>query len=383
MFNIRRNKKLAEHMIDHRPPKIAIILPNLRGGGAERLHVNLANDWIINGFDVEFILLRKEGELIQLLNPNISVVGINVDRIRDAILPLAAHLRKSRSKVVLAAMWPLTSAAVLAWVLSGCKVKLFLSEHEHLTSSYIGRGRVRPSYLKNLIRFSYSLTSGVVAVSSGVKKDLCELGCLQEHIVRVIHNPAAIGVSSDREVPSVQAKLWGPEVDVHILTVGRLTQEKDHATLIKAFALLPRSKIAKLVILGEGPLRAELEALVTQLNLVGRVLLPGFVMDPYPWFRSADLFVLSSLWEGFGNVIVEAFECGLPVVSTNCPSGPAEILENGRFGKLVPVSDSTALAFAMEESLNSNHDRAALMRRAEDFSVRKISDEYLAYMFLK
>ena len=345
------------------------------------MHVNLANDWIIHGFDVEFALLRKEGELIHLLDPKISVVTLNIDRIRHAIVPLAAHLRKSRPEVVLAAMWPLTSAAVLAYVLSGRKGKLFLSDHEHLTSSYIGRGRVKPSYLKNIIRFSYPLASGVVAVSRGVKEDLCDLGNLPEHKVRVIYNPAAIGIPSDREAPSVKSQLWGVGVAFHILTVGRLVTQKDHASLIKAFALLPKDINTKLVILGEGPLRAELEALVTQLKLDGRVLLPGFMVDPYPWFQSADLFVLSSLWEGFGNVIVEAFECGLPVVSTNCPSGPAEILDDGQFGKLVPVNDPAALAAAIAESLKISHDRVALKRRAQDFSVRKISDEYLSYMF--
>jgi len=361
--------------------KICILLPNLFGGGAERLHVNLANDWINRGFDVEFVLMRREGDLIPLLGSSISIVDLNVDRIKDAVLPLAAYLRKFQPQVVLAAMWPLTSAAVLAWVLSYRKAKLFLSEHEHLTSSYIERGRAKPSYLKNLIRFSYPFASGVVAVSRGVREDLCELGNLPEHLVRVIHNPAAIGIASHQEAAPVKAQLWGGGVEFHILTVGRLAPQKDHSTLIKAFALLPKGMNAKLVILGEGPLRAELEALVTQLKLDDRVLLPGFMIDPYPWFRSADLFVLSSLWEGFANVIVEAFECGLPVVSTNCPSGPAEILEDGRFGRLVPVSDPAALSAAIAESLYISHNKAALKHRAQDFSVRKISDEYLAYMF--
>jgi glycosyltransferase involved in cell wall biosynthesis len=360
---------------------ITIILPNLNGGGAERLHVNLANNWVSQGFDVEFILLRKEGVLIPLLAPEIKVKGLNVDRIRDAIFPLASQLRKSRPQIVLTAMWPLTSVAVLAWIISGCKGKLFLSDHENLRLAYIGQKRATLSYLKNIIRFSYPLASGIIAVSRGVKNELCLLGNLPNKLVRVIHNPAAVGVSSVRETSTVRDQLWGAGFDRHILTAGRLAPEKDHESLIKAFALIPKNFNAKLVILGNGPARADLEALVIQLELEGRVLLPGFIVDPYPWFRSADLFVLSSLREGFGNVIVEALECGLPVVSTNCPSGPAEILEDGRFGKLVPVKDPPALAFAMLESLDSPHDRAMLMRRSQDFSVRKISDEYLAYFF--
>lgn len=359
--------------------KISIVLPNLCGGGAERIHVTLANDWIAQGFDVEFILLRKEGELISLLAPSINVIGLNVKRIRSSILPLACYLLKSQPQAVLVAMWPLTSAVVFSWILSGRKSKLFLSDHEDLSSSYIDQGRVKPCFLKALIRLTYPLASGLIAVSRGVKKDLCILGKLSDSLVRVIYNPAAIGVSTLKELPANQEQLWGKGFDRRILSVGRLTAEKDHKTMISAFALLPDELNAKLVILGEGANRYELQALISELKLEGCVLLPGFVIDPYPWFRSADLFVLSSKWEGFGNVIVEAFECGLPVVSTNCQSGPAEILDNGKYGSLVPVSNPNALAKAMLESLNATHDRSALMKRAQDFSVRKISDEYLAY----
>lgn len=360
--------------------KVAIILPDLGGGGAERLHVHLANDWVARGLSVEFVLLRKQGELLSLLAPEVAVTGLGVDRIREVILPLAAHLRKSRPQVVLAAMWPLTSVVVFSWILSGRRGRLFISEHENLSLSYIGQRRVKPVYLRNLIRFTYPLANGIVAVSHGVKGDLCSLGSLPVNKVRVIHNPAATGISPLRESSAVQRTSWGAGFERHILTVGRLSPEKDHVTLIKAFAMLPKDLNAKLVILGEGLLRAELSALVAQLGLKERVSLPGFASDPYPWFRSADLFVLSSLWEGFGNVIVEALECGVPVVSTNCPSGPAEILEDGRYGKLVRVQDPVALARAIVQSLNETHDHEALMRRAQDFSVRKISDEYVAYM---
>lgn len=367
--------------ISRKGRKICIILPNLGGGGAERLHVNLANDWVVQGFDVEFVLLRKEVELISLLAPQITVTFLGAGRIRDAILPLAAHLRKYRPQVVLVAMWPLTSAVVFSWMLSGRRGRLFLSDHENLSLSYIEQRRAKPVYLRNLIRFTYPLANGIIAVSRGVKEDLCFLGRVTANKVRVIYNPAATGVSPLRETPGVQVRLWGSGLDRRILTVGRLSLQKDHETLIKAFAMLSKDFNAKLVILGEGPLRADLSALVAELGLQDSVSLPGFTADPYRWFRSADLFVLSSRWEGFGNVIVEALECGVPVVSTNCPSGPDEILEDGRYGKLVPVQDPLALATAMVESLNGTHDREALMRRAKDFSVQKISDEYLAYIF--
>lgn len=359
--------------------QIKIVLPNLCGGGAERLHVSLANDWADLGYDVEFILLRKEGDLISLLSPKISVIALSVNRIRNAIIPLSSYLRASRPHVVLVAMWPLTSAVVISWVLSGRRGKLFLSEHEILRSSYILQAKVRLSYLKYLIRFTYSLATGVIAVSRAVKNDLCDLGNLSERTVQVIYNPAATGKPLLKEVIHDQRQLWGTDSAFHILSVGRLASEKDQETMIRAFALVSYKVDAKLVILGEGPLRSDLEMLICNLNLKGKVLLPGFVINPYPWYQSADLFVLTSLWEGFGNVIVEAMECGLPIVCTDCPGGPKEILEYGRLGRLVPIKDVSGLAIAIHDSLNSAHDSEALIRRSKDFTIKKISNEYLTY----
>ena len=154
--------------------------------------------------------------------------------------------------------------------------------------------------------------------------------------------------------------------------------KKQYLQLIKAFSLLPSNLNAKLIILGSGQLRDHLISLIGELNLTERVELPGFVHDPSQWYRTADLFVLSSRWEGFGNVIVEALECGVPVVSTRS-GGPTEILNDGAYGKLVPVGDCNALATAMEESFGALHDHELLRNRAQDFSISLISDKYLNY----
>ena len=362
--------------------RIVIVLPNLSGGGAERLHVNLANDWIKQGFDVEFILLKKEGELLPLLAPEITVSGLNVKRFRSVIYPLLMHFLKNPPKLVLAAMWPLTSAVVIAWFLSGRNGRLYISEHENLSASYIQQKRVRPFLMRALIKLSYPLASGIICVSQGVKKDLCEIGKLSDDSVKVIYNPAATGVSLKKLVPNHCNELWGEGFNYHILTVGRLTIQKDHETLIRAFKLLQKKINAKLVILGEGPLRHELECLVKKFKLDDSVSLPGFVIDPYPWFHTADIFVLSSLWEGFGNVIVEALECGLPVISTDCPSGPSEILQEGLFGRLVPIKEPQSLALAIEDTLKQPRESEVLVKHAQNFSVRTISDEYLNYFSL-
>jgi len=362
--------------------KILIILPNLGGGGAERLHVNLANDWILQGFSVDILLLRKEGELIPLLSSKIKLNSINITQIRYSIIPIAIYLLKTKPNVTLTAMWPLTSAVVLAWIITGCIGKLFLSEHVTLISSFIGKTRLKLIYVEFLVKSTYFLSNGIIAVSNAVKKDLMLLSRLKEKKIKVINNPAAIGVSSNKENTIVKSNLWGVGYNYHILSVGRLAVEKDHATLIRSFAILSKKINATLIILGEGNLRQELEKLIVELNLEDRVFLPGFVIDPYPWYRSADLFVLSSLFEGFGNTLVEALECGVPIVCTNCPGGPTEILDNGKYGKLVNIKDIDSLALAMNQSLLSSHDYELLKNRSKDFLVRKISDEYLLYFNL-
>ena len=359
---------------------ILILLPNLCGGGAERLHVHLANYWHEKGIRVNFVLMQSRGELIGVLSDGVGVIDLGVNRIRKAIVPLARHLRKISPDIVIAAMWPLTSVAVFSWWLAGRPGRLYLSDHNQLSISCVRELKISAKALGLAMRLTYPYASGVIAVSEGVKKDMCQLGGFPESLIRVIYNPTAIGVSPHREAVETRQRLWGVGFDHHILSIGTLKSQKDHATLINAFFRLSKTLNAKLTILGEGPLRSELQNLVVKLGLQGRVEMPGFVQDPYPWIRSADLFVLSSQWEGFGNVIVEALECGVPVVSTDCPSGPSEILAGGRYGRLVPVHNSHALADAMGQSLLNPVERNTLMERAKDFTVSVIADQYLSYM---
>jgi glycosyltransferase involved in cell wall biosynthesis len=159
--------------------------------------------------------------------------------------------------------------------------------------------------------------------------------------------------------------------------MGRLHAQKDYPTLLRALRLVRGTIPARLLILGEGPARPEIEALRAGLGLDGAVSMPGFHPDPYPFLAHADLFVLSSLWEGFGNVIVEALACGAPVVSTDCRSGPREILRDGQFGDLVPPGDPEALAAAILATLSRPRDRAALIARSADFSIDKAARAYL------
>ena len=361
-------------------PILTIIVPNFKGGGAERVVLNLANYWIDQGIQVELVLMEVRGDLLNQLDQRIPVYSLKTSRIRQSILPLCRYFAKRKPAVIWVNLWPLTSVAILAWQLAGRPGSLFTADHNNLSVSCLQELKLSPLYLKALLRSTYPLAVGLMAVSEGVKQDLCRLGAFQEQCIETIHNPVVHGLIDPMPVdPVVRQQLWGPGFKHHVLAVGSFKTQKNFPLLLRAFVQLPHSLNAKLTILGEGILRPELEALIHELGVDNRVALPGFALDTSFWYRSADLFVLSSSWEGFGNVIVEALGCGLPVVSTDCPSGPAEILDNGRFGRLVPVGDATALAAAIQASLLEEHDHDALRRRAQDFAVPRIADQYLAY----
>jgi len=359
---------------------ISIVLPNLAGGGAERNSMNLASAWTRAGFQVEFVVLRAGGELETLLPAGVTLRVLGVHRIRSAILPLWRYFRLRRPTVTLAAMWPLTSVAVVAWSLAGRIGKLFLSDHTHLSIACLEETRTHPAVLKCSIRLTYPAASGIIAVSNGVKIDLCALAALRADSVDVIYNPAAIDDPGPAADSDLRQRRWGSTDGYYVLSVGTLKTQKDHATLLEAFALLPPGFGARLTIVGDGPLRGELSELTQRLGLGPRVRFAGFEIDPTDWYRTADVFVLSSRWEGFANVIVEALSFGLPVVSTDCPSGPSEILEGGRYGALVPVGDPPALARAIEQSRDRPVDRALLVRRSRDFSMDVIASRYLSVM---
>ena len=361
-----------------RPGRIAILLPDLRAGGAERLHVSLARAWIAHGFEVELVLRQARGELLAELPRGSSVVSLDAGRVRSTILPLARYLRMSKPQALLAAMWPLTVVAVVSARMAGFRGRLLGSEHSPLSLAYAGRGALHRVLLSSSQRWAYRRLDAVIGVSLGVADDLARLSGLPRDSFKVINNPAALGgVVAQSETPIEIASAPRPI----FLTVGTLKRVKRQDLLIDAFARLPADSRGTLCIVGDGPERATLEARIQELGLEDSVLMPGFIANPGPWYAAANAFVLSSEYEGFGNVLVEALEYGLPIVSTDCIAGPSEILEGGRYGRLVPVGDAEAMAEAMKQALIAPFDRDALQARAKDFSLEVIADRYLEVLF--
>jgi len=357
--------------------RVALLLPDLRPGGAERVGVNLANEFASRGFAVDLVLMQRQGELLPLVNPEVSIVDLASPRVRYAVRPLAAYLKKRKPTALLANMWPLTVTAIAVSRLARLRIRVVVVEHAPWsvfirTHKFLHRVAIRLS-----MRFLMPWADERVGVSGGVATDLELLARLRAGTVHAVFNPVTgfkAQASPGPEMSTAQA--WVNSFGKKVIAIGALKSEKRFDRLLHAFARLP-DRDTVLMILGEGGERKNLETLAQTLSIDGRVFLPGFTRNPAYYLRRADLFVLSSDYEGFGNVVAEALEQGTPVVSTDCPYGPREILEDGKYGTLVPAGDVGALARAMEDALNREHDHEALRRRAQDFSVDKAADAYL------
>lgn len=359
--------------------RIAILLPDLRGGGAERVAVNLANSFSQRGYAVEMVLLTATGELLVDLRPEIRVVDLQVKQIRWALRPLMCYLRQARPAAVLANMWPLTVITLWARTLAHVQTRVVVVEHTTWSRSELLKRRNIGWQVRTSMHHFFPYADGIVAVSLGAADDLARFANLDRNAITVIYNPVVGDEKPPANEPLAPADWWtGPHR--RVLAVGALKTIKDYATLLAAFAELRQRMDARLLILGEDECRSALEAQARQLGLEGSVFMPGFVKDPSPYYLRADLHVLSSTGEGFGNVIVEALAAGTPVVSTDCPSGPREILCDGQFGRLVPVGNARALAQEMETSLLAAHDRDALRARAQDFTIIKAVQKYEAVL---
>lgn len=364
---------------------IAIYLPLLSGGGAERAMVVLANGFTARGHKVDLVVARAEGPYLKDLNPGLRVVDLNSRRSPIVPLSLAAltgYLKRERPRVLLSTLTYTSVVAVVARALAGVDTRLYVSEQNALSSSVQNAVGWSERWKPHFLRWSYPRVDGLVAVSSGVADDISEVLGYERDRIRVIHNPIETAKLLALADERVEHPWFAPGEPPVVLGVGRLTSQKDFPTLIRAFAQLRSGREARLMILGEGELRGELESLVESLGLSAEVALPGFVDNPFAYMRAAALFVLSSRWEGLANVIIEALACGTPVVSTDCPYGPAEILDHGRWGRLVQVGDYRGMAEAMIESL-SDPDPSRGSVRARDFDADLIVDEYLDLLGLR
>ncbi len=354
---------------------IAIFLNSLRAGGAERAMVNLAAALAARGRRVTIVLVSEEGPLREMIPPGIDVVDLRASRAVASIPALVRWLRAARPQVILSACANSNVVSVLAARLARVGIRTVVCEHTTLSRVVLDTRRLRHMLVPPAARWAYPRADAVVAVSAGVADDLGAAVGLSRDRVHVIPNPLTPTIPIDAVGATEHAWLrdQGPPV---LLSVARLTRAKDMTTLLRAFALLRARRAARLLILGEGEERKRLQALVDRLGLGGDVDLAGFTANPYPAIAAASALVVSSRREGLPTVLIEALALGTPVVSTDCRSGPREILEGGRLGRLVPTRDPEALADALEAVLSD--PRAAVPHIAlARYSLDSVADRYL------
>jgi glycosyltransferase involved in cell wall biosynthesis len=355
--------------------KIAFFLPSLQAGGTERVRVLLANRFAALGYDIDIVLSRadgKHGQFIKQLSPATNVVDLGASRLVLALPRLIRYMKRTPPDVMLSGLGNANVIALTAHRIAKSKFRLVITENSYLSIA-ARSGGIRKRLLPWMMRHTYPGAAAIVAVSRGVRDDLISTIGLTNRRVDVIYNPLDL-----EHVDSLSVQDFVPKDDTRplILAAGRLESPKDFPCLIRAFAQLSKKRPARLVILGQGSLRDALEAQVKSLGLAGSISLPGFVENPYAWMKRAELFVLSSAWEGLPNVLIEAMACGTRVVSTDCRAGAAEILEDGKWGRLVPVGDANALAEAMDATLDDPNPPDVRLR-AEDFDLNAAADKYL------
>ncbi len=364
--------------------KLSIFLPGLYGGGAERILLNLAEGFTARGVLVDIVLAQKEGEFTRQIPHKVRLVSLRETqrsslRTITALPALVRYLKHEKPDILLSALHG-NLIAVWAKLLANTNTRVVLTEHN--TFSLENKAMYPRMQRLNalLVRWFYPLSSELIAVSKGVAEDLSDSVGIDRNRIKVIYNPI-INDTLFVKARRVPDHPWFQNSQYPIvISVGRLTEQKDYPMLLDAFHIVSKQAAARLIILGEGEDRNSLERKVKTLGLQDVVLLPGFVDNPYAYLAHSSVFVLSSKWEGLPTVLVEAMACGLPVISMDCPSGPREILQNGRYGRLIPVGDLAALSSAILDGVNGKISSPPQESWA-NFTVKHTVEQYLSLLF--
>jgi glycosyltransferase involved in cell wall biosynthesis len=396
------------------PPRhIALFIRSLGadGGGAERNWLILAEAFARSGHRVDLVLGRRSGHFADSIPPGVRLVDLAVRSalplvgaaLRDpraalslapvlrsfpppwilgAVPALAKYLARERPEGLLSALGYSNVAALWARERAGIPVRVAISERNTLSVRAAHARAQRWRALPTVTRRWYPRADAILAVSRGVADDLAHVLGIQRERITVTYNPVATDDITELAAAPLDHPWLVPGAPPVVLAAGKLKPQKGFDVLLEAFARVRARRPARLVILGEGPQRRRLERRAMALGIAHDVALPGFAANPFAWMARCDLFVLSSAWEGLPGVLIQALACGCPVVSTDCPSGPAEILEPGGLGSLVPVGDAAALGEAIARTLEAPASTAEARReRAREFAVDRVARRYFDALF--
>ena len=352
--------------------RIALLLPTLAGGGAESVMLTLADGFLQRGYAVDLVVVAAKGSFSGSVPPGVRLVELGSGRVVYSVFRLVRYLRRERPVAILSTLNTANAVAVLARWLSRQSTRVVIRQALHLSRELENASRPSAFLERVLVRWLYPRADAIVAVSKGVAQDLLNRRYLRRTSVEVVPNPIVTRQLRQLANEPVGDDWFACGAAPVVLGVGRLDRQKRFDVLIRAFAQVRKRIDARLLILGEGDERAALQTLVGELGLSGVARLPGFVGNPFSVMARSSVFVLSSAYEGLPGVLIQALACGTAVVATDCDSGPREILQGGRFGRLVPVDDVAAMADAIWATLaDPNRSRAteAFLPYTESASV--------------
>ena len=361
--------------MDKKTHHLGIFVSSLNIGGAEKVAITMANEFVGSGVRVDLIVMNAEGAMSSQVSPKVHIIDLGTKRGRSSFFSLLRYIKSSRPEAILSLLTVPNSLLGLTKIILQRKSPWLVgSERSYITDTNQRAGRKIVTYFLYAIasRIGYRMLDMNVALTSGISDRMKAQRLVKPSKIVVLPNPIDLTrISFDKDS---SAPLNGR---IQLLAVGRLDDLKDYPTMIRAVNIVHKTHKVSLAILGDGDKRRELQSLIDELNLSGIVTLHGFVADTSSWYRTADLLILSSKTEGFPNVIVEALAHGVPVVSTDCLTGPRDILTSSSYGSLVPVGDYSALAAAVLQACSQDFDIDVLRTRAEDFESRKICNLYL------
>lgn len=360
---------------------IAIYLSTLFNGGVERVMLNLVSSFLERGIEVDVVLDQLHySPFRDLIPPSANLVVLDARTIVQRVPKLCGYLQRRQPVALLSANHFANEVAILAKGLTGVATRVVVSEHTSLSTELARLPWKSPRHLiPAIMRASYPHADAVIAVSKGVAEDVVNLTNLGEDSVSVVYNPIDFAMVRREAQAPVDHPWFAPGAADVILAIGRLEEQKNFSLLLDAFQLVRGQRDVRLLILGEGSKRIQLETKVIQMGLTEFVQLPGFLPNPFAYLGRARVLAMSSLWEGFGLVLIEALGLGTPVVATDCPSGPHEALSGGAYGELVPMNDPHAFAAALLKVLDGQ-TKSAPDEWLRQFGTDYVADKYLEVM---
>ncbi len=357
--------------------QLTFFLSSLEGGGIQRATMRLIRELIRREVFISLVVINGTGVIRKEVPAGCKLVDLQCKRTRFAFTSLLQYLQREQPVYGISSQTHLNVLLIFLRILSGYPKHLVVREHNTFIVENIRKGKFAERIRPVLIRLFYPFSSKFVVVSESIALSVKKYACYKKPI-QVIHNGVSLTELQElAKQPLDYLKVNTLNYEKLVISMGRLSNQKNFSMLLYAFAQLNDTFPARLIILGEGEERDKLEALRLNLHLEKTVELPGFLDNPFPLLAQADLFVLSSRWEGFSNVVLEALACGVPVVTTDCPGGPAEILKDLPFARVVRQNEPQAMAAAIRELLKGKVEKEKIFTFAEQFSIAGIAQKYL------